>query len=140
MLPFGIRIFAIICKLLCLYRKFCQILNETCLTTSRIILQKKGIMTEEQIRKDLEDSLSRDQMAAVTVRLSMPRAVWCDVLRGMLHYKISQPSSYVSNLIRNDAEKREALPPPSPAHADRANNCGAAPKRVVDQPVIAFAT
>ena len=114
MLPFGIRIFAIICKLLCLYRKFCQILNETCLTTSRIILQKKGIMTEEQIRKDLEDSLSRDQMAAVTVRLSMPRAVWCDVLRGMLHYKISQPSSYVSNLIRNDAEKREALPPPSP--------------------------
>jgi hypothetical protein len=67
-------------------------------------------MTEEQIRKDLEDSLSRDQMAAVTVRVSMPRAVWCDVLRGMLHYKISQPSSYVSNLIRNDAEKREALP------------------------------
>ena len=42
-------------------------------------------MTEEQIRKDLEDSLSKDQMAAVTVRLSMPRAVWCDVLRGMLH-------------------------------------------------------
>jgi hypothetical protein len=32
----------------------------------------------------------------------------------MLHYKISQPSSYVSNLIRNDAEKREALPPPYP--------------------------
>jgi hypothetical protein len=93
---------------------FCQILNETCLTSSRRILQKKGIMTEEQIRKDLEDSLSRDQMAAVTVRLSMPRAVWCDVLRGMLHYKISQPSSYVSNLIRNDAEKREALPPPYP--------------------------
>jgi hypothetical protein len=92
--------------------KFCQILNETCLTSSRRILQKKGIMTEEQIRKDLEDSLSRDQMAAVTVRLSMPRAVWCDVLRGMLHYKISQPSSYVSNLIRNDAEKREALAPP----------------------------
>ena len=93
---------------------FRQILTETCLTTSRRILQKKGIMTEEQIRKDLEDSLSKDQMAAVTVRLSMPRAVWCDVLRGMLHYKISQPSSYVSNLIRNDAEKREALPPPSP--------------------------
>ena len=93
---------------------FCQILNETCLTGSRRILQKKGIMTEEQIRKDLEDSLSRDQMAAVTVRLSMPRAVWCDVLRGMLHYKISQPSSYVSNLIRNDTEKREALPPPYP--------------------------
>jgi hypothetical protein len=66
-------------------------------------------MTEEQIKKDLEDSLSRDQMAAVTVRVSMPRAVWCDVLRGMLQYKISQPSSYVSNLIRNDAEKREAL-------------------------------
>ena len=61
---------------------FCQILNETCLTGSRRILQKKGIMTEEQIRKDLEDSLSKDQMAAVTVRLSMPRAVWCDVLRG----------------------------------------------------------
>ncbi len=66
-------------------------------------------MTEEQIKKDLEDSLSRDQMAAVTVRVSMPRAVWCDVLRGMLQYKISQPSSYVSNLIRNDAEKREVL-------------------------------
>src|ERR1700745_844227 len=76
--------------------------------------KKKGIMTEEQIRKDLEESLSRDQMGAVTVRLSMPRALWCDVLRGMLHYKISQPSSYVSNLIRNDAEKREALPPPNP--------------------------
>ena len=84
------------------------------MTGSRRILQKKGLMTEEQIRKDLEDSLSRDQMAAVTVRLSMPRAVWCDVLRGMLHYKISQPSSYVSNLIRNDAEKRQALPPPYP--------------------------
>ena len=93
---------------------FCQILSETCLTGSRRILQKKGIMTEERIRKDLEDSLSQDQMAAVTVRLSMPRAVWCDVLRGMLHYKISQPSSYVSNLIRNDAQKCEALPPPSP--------------------------
>ena len=94
------------------WHTFCQILNETCLTGFRRILQKKGIMTEEHIRKDLEDSLSRDQMAAVTVRLSMPRAVWCDVLRGMLHYKISQPSSYVSNLIRNDAEKREALAPP----------------------------
>src|SRR5438046_9362329 len=91
---------------------FCQILNETCLTDCRRMLQKKGIMTEEQIRKDLEDSLSKDQMAAVAVRLSMPRAVWCDVLRGMLHYKISQPSSYVSNLIRNDAEKREALRTP----------------------------
>src|ERR1051326_2674308 len=96
---------------------FCQILDEICLTCCRRIPQKKGIMTEEQIRKDLEDSLSKDQMAAVTVRLSMPRAVWCDVLRGMLHYKISQPSSYVSNLIRNDAEKREARPqnnPPTP--------------------------
>ena len=116
MLSSAIRIFAILLELLCLYGTLCQILNETCLTGSRRILQKKGIMTEEQIRKDLEDSLSRDQMAAVTVRLSMPRAVWCDVLRGMLHYKISQPSSYVSNLIRNDAEKREALPPPYPPY------------------------
>ena len=114
MLPFGIKLFAILPNCYVCMANFCPILTETCLTTSRRILQKKGIMTEEQIRKDLEDSLSRDQMAAVTVRLSMPRAVWCDVLRGMLHYKISQPSSYVSNLIRNDAEKREALPPPSP--------------------------
>jgi hypothetical protein len=110
------QVFAKFLEFLCLYGRFCQILNETCLTDCRRILQKKGIMTEEQIRKDLEDSLSRDQMAAVTVRLSMPRAVWCDVLRGMLHYKISQPSSYVSNLIRNDAEKREALPPPYPPY------------------------
>jgi hypothetical protein len=113
-LPFGIRILLYCLNSSACMANFCHILNETCLTTCRRILQKKGIMTEEQIRKDLEDSLSRDQMAAVTVRLSMPRAVWCDVLRGMLHYKISQPSSYVSNLIRNDAEKREALPPPSP--------------------------
>src|SRR5438045_6114668 len=93
---------------------FCQILNETCLTDCRRILEKKRIMTEEQIRKDLEDSLSKDQMAAVTVRLSMPRAVWCDVLRGMLHYKISQPSSYVANLLRSDAATRGALARPHP--------------------------
>src|SRR5207249_4323922 len=43
--------------------------DETCLTGCRRILEKNRIMTEEQIRKDLEDSLSKDQMAAVTVRL-----------------------------------------------------------------------
>jgi hypothetical protein len=116
MLPFAVRFLLHSLNFYACMANFCQILNETCLTDCRRILQKKGIMTEEQIRKDLEDSLSRDQMAAVTVRLSMPRAVWCDVLRGMLHYKISQPSSYVSNLIRNDAEKREALPPPYPPY------------------------
>ncbi len=35
---------------------FCQIMNETCLVNCLRILERKRIMTEEQVRKDLEDS------------------------------------------------------------------------------------
>ena len=64
-------------------------------------------MTLEQLEKEITDSKGKDQLEAVRVPLSMPRALWVEILEAMKVHSISQPSTYIANLVRAAKEQRE---------------------------------
>ena len=65
-------------------------------------------MTEHELDKDLRDSLKKDQLEGVDIRVRVPRAIWVECMRAMKVYRIAHVSEYLSNLVRHDAEIREA--------------------------------
>jgi hypothetical protein len=64
-------------------------------------------MTAHDLERDLKDSLGKDQLESVAVRIQVPRGVWVKILRAMKAKNFSQASDYLANLVREQPEVTE---------------------------------